>query len=92
VVDSSLILDGVKLITWNKEKTVGKSQHAFYRISERHCPGSEEKRLFTHYQAGAQNYEPQGKLTAIGSDSGYKTKEEAIAVCEENAEYDKQHL
>jgi hypothetical protein len=83
---------GVNLIIWNKEKTVGKSQHAFYRISERHSPGIEEKRLFTHYQAGAQNYEPNGKFTAIGSDFGYKTKEEAIALCEEAAEMDKQNL
>lgn len=79
-------------IQWNKEKTIGKSQHAFYRISERHTPGTEEMRLYTHYQAGAQTYDPHAKFTAIGSDSGYTTREEAIALCEETAEFDKKNL
>lgn len=83
---------GVVNITWNPEKTVGKSQHAFYRISERHTAGTEEMRLYTHYQAGTQNYDPQDKFTAIGSDSGYETREEAIALCEETAEFDKKSL
>ena len=82
------------LIQWNKDQTLGKSEHAYYRLSRREClePGIEEWRWFTDYQAGAQAYDPDGIFTNISGRQGFKTKEEAITACEENAQYDKEHL
>jgi hypothetical protein len=82
------------LIQWDKDQTLGKSEHAYYRLSQRHCPepGIEEWRWFTDYQAIRGPYDPNSKFLTIGSTAGFKTKEEAIAACEENAQWDKDHL
>jgi hypothetical protein len=82
------------LIQWNNDQTLGKSEHAYYRLSQRYCPepGIEERRWFAVYQAGAQVYDPNGIFTTVKDPVGFKTKEEAIAACEENAKFDKDYL
>jgi hypothetical protein len=51
-------------IEWNRDQTLGKSEHAYYRLSQRYCPepGIEERRWFVDYQAGAQGYDPNAYL------------------------------
>ena len=79
------------LSQWNKDQTLGKGEHAYYRLSQRYCPepAIEEWRWFIDYQAIRGPYDPNGTFTTIGS---CKIKEEAIAACEENAQFDKEHL
>jgi hypothetical protein len=82
------------LIQWNKDQTLGKGEHAYYRLSQRERPepGIEEWRWFIDYQALRGPYDPNGIFTTIGNAFGFKTKQEAIAASEENAEFDKKNL
>jgi hypothetical protein len=81
-------------IQWNNDQTLGKSKHAYYKLSRRYCgePGVEEQRWFAEYQPGAHTFDPTGTLIVIEHPHGFKTKEEAMVACEKNAEYDLKHL
>jgi hypothetical protein len=81
-------------IEWNNTQTVGKSKHAYYRLTKRYCPEPtvEEDRWFVEYQALRGPYDPNGTFTVIGNAFGFKTKEEAITAAEENAEFDLKNL
>jgi hypothetical protein len=74
-------------IQWNQTQTVGKSELGYYRLSERYCaePTVEEDRWFSEYQTGAHQYDPEGEFSVLRSD-GFKSKEEAVAAAEKNAE------
>jgi hypothetical protein len=81
-------------IQWNQSQTVGKSEHGYYRLSKRYCaePTVEEDRWFAEYQPGAHQYDPEGQFIPVGQLYGFKTKEEAVAAAEKDAETLAKHL
>jgi hypothetical protein len=76
-------------IKWNPSKTVGKSQHAYYRLSKRFCPDPmvEDDRWFVEYQARRGPYDPNGKFAVVVQAFGFETQEAAVAGAEQNAEW-----
>jgi hypothetical protein len=81
-------------IEWNNTQTLGKSKHAYYRLTEQYCPEPtvEERRWFVEYQVIVGPFDPNGNFVIVEQPFGFKTKEEAIAGAEENAKFDLQHL
>ena len=75
-------------IQWNPTKTLGKCEHAYYKLSQRYCPepAVEEDRWFVEYQPLQGPYDPNGKFLIVEQPFGFKTKEEAIAGAEQNDE------